>query len=273
MKSIILALIVTLTLNAANVSEKDKAVYLGDIKNLIVATQKTRGGTYNFLNGSDFAQFGVFEERTKIKNHLRTLRRKSKVATPSIDKEFDILKKQLKSTNKMAFKLDPLIAFQAYSTLVEKMILIGEEAQKKFYSKNGALNNQISHLMMSTILPLTDGLGKLRGLGSGIIARTECEEEEVELMQSYIDEINTNLKKLDKDLSSLGKKYPKLYPKDLFSKFNKYSAELKAYVAFANTKVIDKSDINEDPNQYFDDGTKLIKSTVYFFKINQKLLY
>ncbi len=273
MKSIILALITALTLNAGNVSAKDKAVYLSDIKNLVVATQKTRGGTYNFLNGSDFAQFGVFEERTKMKNHLRTLRRKSKVATPSIDKEFDTLKKQLKSTNKMAFKLDPLIAFQAYSTLIKRMMEIGQEAQKQFYSKNGEHNNRISQLMMHTVLPLTDGLGKLRGLGSGIIARTECEEEEVELMENYIDEINTNLRKLDKELSTLGKKYPKLYPKDLFSKFNKYSADLKTYVNFANTKIIDKSDINEDPNQYFSNGTNLIKSTVYFFKINQKLLY
>jgi hypothetical protein len=261
-----------LGLNAASVSSKDKADYLNDIKNLIVATQKTRGGTYNFLNGNEFAQFGVYEERTKIKNYIRTLRQKSKVTIPSIDKEFDTLKKQLRSTNKMAFKLDPLIAFKAYSTLIEKMISIGKQAQQAFYSNSGELNEKVSHLMMYTIIPLTDGLGKLRGLGSGIIARTECEEEEVELMESYIDEIHTHLKKLDHDLTLLGKKYPKLYPKDLFKKYNKYDGEIKSYIKFAKSKLIDKSDIDEDSNKYFAEGTHLIKSTTEFFKINKQIL-
>ncbi|MEA1919543.1 MAG: hypothetical protein U9N52_06870 [Campylobacterota bacterium] len=271
MKSIFFALITVLTLNAA-ATPKEKADYLGDMKNLVVATQKTRGGTYNFLNGSTIAQFGVYEERTKIKNHIRSLRLKTKIAGPTIDKEFDVLKKHLKSTNKMAFKLDSLIAFQAYSSLVKRMLKIGQETQKHFYAKGGKLNNQVSHLMMFSILPLTDGLGKLRGLGSGIIARTECEEEEVALMQSYIEEINIHLKNLNTELRIIGKKYPKLYPKNIFNKYTKLSSEISAYINFANTKVIDKSNIDEDPNRYFDEGAHLIKSTAYFFNINQQIL-
>ena len=152
------------------------------------------------------------------------------------------------------------------------MIKIAQDAQVYFYAKDGKLNKKTSQLMMSTILPLTDGLGKLRGFGSGIIARGECEEEEVELMEGYISEIKTNLKKMDFNLTALGKKYPKLYPKNLFSKYSKYAGELQAYITFANTKVIDKSKIDEDSNKYFDEGTHLIKSTTYFFTINQQIL-
>ena len=104
MKKIFLMLLM-LVMTASAASDAKKVRYMGNVKDLIVATQKTRGGTYNFLNGSEFAQFGVYEQRSKIKNAFKSLNRQFKIVGPEIDGEFDKLKKQMKGLNKMAFQL------------------------------------------------------------------------------------------------------------------------------------------------------------------------
>ena len=90
-------MVLMLLLTASAASDAKKVRYLESIKDAIVAAQKTRGGTYNFLNGSDFAQFGVYEQRTKIKQAFKALNRQYKVVSPALDNEFDKLYKQKKS--------------------------------------------------------------------------------------------------------------------------------------------------------------------------------
>ena len=82
----------------------------------------------------------------------------------------------MKSLNKLAFQLDPLVSFKAYSSLVNKMIMLGGKVQIELYSDGSRFEKSASDLMMNQIMRLTEGLGKLRGLGSGIAARGECED-------------------------------------------------------------------------------------------------
>lgn len=249
-----------------------KVKYLGTAKDIIISTQKIRGGTYNFLNGSDFAQFGVYDERTKQKKAFKAINRLSYVSGKIIDAEFDKLREQTKSLNNMAFQLEPITSFKAYSTLVNKMISTTQQAQGQFFGKSDPFVKATTHVLVSDLLPLSEGIGKLRGLGSGIIARTYCEDEENELMNEYIDEINTQLKKSVNDLQALNKRYGKKFPAKFNDKLVSLSSNIRKYLDFVNTKVIGKEDINEDSNRYFADGTALIKQVMGLYGITEKAL-
>ena len=265
-------LLMILVLSASAASDAKKVRYMGNVKDLIVATQKTRGGTYNFLNGSEFAQFGVYEQRTKIKNAFKSLNRQFKVAGPEIDGEFDKLKKQMKSLNKMALQLEPLTSFKAYSTLVNKMIYMGGKVQKKLYGDGSVFEQKASDVMMNQIMRLTEGLGKLRGLGSGIAARGECEDEEIDYMEEYVEEVNDNMANVINSMVALNKTYGDKYPAGLNPKLSKYKKDVEIYTKLAKTKLIGQDSIEVDSNKYFSQGTALIGGAIKFYKMNEKAL-
>ena len=271
MKKIIILLLL-IAVSAFAVSDAKKVRYLDTVKDLIVATQKTRGGTYNFLNGSEFAQFGVFDQRSKIKSSFKSLNRQFNVVGPKIDGEFDKLYKQMKSLNKLAFQLDPLTSFKAYSSLIRKMISLGGKVQVELYGDGNDFEKASSRLMMNDIMRLTEGLGKLRGLGSGIAARGNCEDEEVEYMESYVEEVSINMDKVIKTMLNLNKKYSDNYPAGLNLKLVKYKNDVKAYVKLAEMKLIEKETIDVDSNKYFKQGTDLISGAIKFYKMNAKAL-
>lgn len=271
MKKIVMLLLM-LVVTASAVSDAKKVRYLDTVKDLIVATQKTRGGTYNFLNGSEFAQFGVFEQRSKIKSSFKSLNRQFNVVGPKIDGQFDKLYKQMKSLNKLAFQLDPLTSFKAYSSLVNKMISLGGKVQIELYGDGSNFEKSASDVMMNQIMRLTEGLGKLRGLGSGIAARGECEDEEVEYMEGYVEEVNKNMNNVIKSMVALNKSYGDKYPAGLTKKLTTYKKDVLAYIKLAETKLIEKDNIQVDSNKYFKQGTDLIGGAIKFYKMNSKAL-
>ncbi|RLA72005.1 MAG: hypothetical protein DRG24_04075 [Epsilonproteobacteria bacterium] len=271
MKKILLMMLM-LVMTASAASDAKKVRYMGNVKDLIVATQKTRGGTYNFLNGSEFAQFGVYEQRTKIKNSFKALNRQFKVVGPDIDGEFDKLKKQMKSLNKMALQLEPLTSFKAYSSLVNKMISVAGEVQKTLYGTGNDFEKKASSVMMNQIMRLTEGLGKLRGLGSGIAARGECEDEEIDYMEEYVEEVNDNMANVINSMIALNKSNGDKYPAGLNSQLSKYKKDVESYTKLAKTKLIGQDGIELDSNKYFSQGTDLIKGAIKFYKMNEKAL-
>jgi len=271
MKRVIL-LILMLSMTLWATSDAKKVRYMESVKDIIVAAQKTRGGTYNFLNGSEFAQFGVYEQRTKMKQAFKALNRQFKVVGGGIDSEFDKLYKQIKSLNKLAFELDPLTSFKAYSMLINKMIVLGNKVQVKLYGKADAFEQQVSKVMMSDILRVTEGLGKLRGLGSGIAARTEIEEEEVDYLKVYIAEIKLNLNKMILNMARIDKKTPGKYPGTLTKELQKYKGSVEFYISFAEDNLLESDPITIDSNKYFKRGTELISEALDFYEMNAALL-
>ncbi|OQX60506.1 MAG: hypothetical protein B5M52_00015 [Helicobacteraceae bacterium 4484_230] len=268
----ILIFLMVLALSASAASQAKKVRYMGNVKDLIVATQKTRGGTYNFLNGSEFAQFGVYENRSKIKNAFKAINRQFQVVGPEIDAEFDKLKKQMRALNKMAFQLEPLTSFKAYSSLVNKMITVAGKVQKNLFGNGTAFEQKASDLMMNKIMRLTEGLGKLRGLGSGIAARGECEDEEIDYMEEYAEEVAEYMGQVIDTMVNLNKNYGSKYPKGLNNQLVSYRNDVNKYVNLAKTKLIGQDNIKLDSNKYFAQGTSLISGAIKFYKMNEKAL-
>lgn len=261
--------VLVLTTSMLYANEVKALSYLGNVKNIIISTQKIRGGTYNFLNGSEFAQFGVYEERSIQKNYFKNLDRSYAVGGKELDSAFDTLRTQTKSLNKISFQLEPIDSFKAYSTLVNKMIKTNQKASQSFFKEAEPMVKISISIMVDNLIPLSEGLGKLRGLGSGIIARSYCEEEEIDMMYSYVSEINKNMLAVENITKQWHKENPKSYTKKMMEKVEVLSEEVKEYKLFAKLKVINMKNIKENSNDYFDQGTGLIGKVMELYRLNE----
>ena len=270
MRYLLMILVVSINLLFAN--EVKELQYLGNIKNIIISTQKIRGGTYNFLNGSDFAQFGVYKERSLQKNYFKNLDKSYRIAGKKLDMSFDTLRIQTKSLNKISFQLEPIDSFRAYSTLINKMITTNQEARDTFFKKSDPMIKSTVSIMVDSLIPLSEGLGKLRGLGSGIIARSYCEEEEVDMMYAYILEIQKSLSSLSKKTKLLYKNHANGYTKNMTKNLDNLIKEVREYKLFAKLKVINKTNIKENSNTYFDRGTGLITKVMELYRLNENMV-
>ena len=264
-----LLLLLVLSASAASYTQSKSVEYINSIKELVIATQKTRGATYNFLNGSEFAQFAVFEQRSKAKRLYRSLKKQHAAVDAKTNERMDDLGKKLRHLNRIALELEPIVAFKAYSVLVKNMIDVGGKTSDTVFAKGDAFSKQVSSFMMTKLLPLTESVGKVRGIGSGVIARSYCEEHETELLTDYIDELKQNLTAMTGEINKLIKKNKK-YPTSI--KLDRINSDIHAYITLVETKVIDQDKIALDPNKYFDQGTAIISKVLAVYDTNEALL-
>ena len=268
----ILMLLVLGTLSLSAASEFKKLQYMGTVKDIVISTQKIRGGTFNFLNGSTAAQFIVYTERSNQKKAFRSLAYQSMYVPVRLASEFNDLHKQMNSLNDMAFELEPIMSFSAYCTLIKKILKTDQQMQKIYFDKSSPMVQSITKVMTDDLLPLSEEVGKLRGLGSGIIAKTTCEDEEVAMLDESIDEIKVCLNNTIHHLQSLNVKYAQQYPQGFNDKLVELAVEINRYIKFAETKVMEQKKITENPDLYFNNGTKLIGRVMELYEANEKIL-
>ncbi len=171
--------------------EPSDKVYLhliSSVKDVVISTQKTRGLTNSFMNGNVAAQLLVYAQREEMMKDLDTLKKVSTEAKLSKNyrAEMDTLIKNLKKLNKKALKKNAADVFDTYTQLIESwLVLNGKIIDARF--KGGKQDIYVAVKMLnSTLLPLTENIGKLRGMGSGIAARGHCKAKEIPEMQSFI---------------------------------------------------------------------------------------
>ncbi|MEA3373367.1 MAG: nitrate- and nitrite sensing domain-containing protein [Campylobacterota bacterium] len=249
-----------------------KIAYIDSLKDLIVATQKTRGLTNNFMNGNVVAQLLVYHERSEMKKALRALKRQKMSVDTTTQQKIVELKKALKQLNKKAFKQPSGQTFQNYTEMINEMLALGSNIAQNSFSKNEKFTQQATALMMSVVLPLTEQIGKTRGLGSGIVARGHSLDIEVPKMTGFVNEAERLSGKLAADTKSIYASNSKKYPSDLVNKVEMINADIRAYVALTREKVIGQKEIKLDPNIYFDQGTAAISKVLTVFTINKTAL-
>ena len=235
-------------------SDKTYLHLVSSIKNVAISTQKTRGLSNSFMNGNVAAQLLVYAQREQMMKDFEAIKKLSEEAKLSDQdrKSIDVLIAKAKKLNKKAFKKESAEVFSAYTGVIEEWIALNgkiidshfKEGNKKIYSAVSMLN--------STLLPLTENIGKLRGMGSGIVARGHCNTKETPKMQSFITNIESYRVAMEHYFKSQGCK--RLAPREL----NKLKEQIDLYTQLAKTKVIGQDQITLDANKFFDQGTAAI---------------
>ncbi len=256
----------------SNSEQADSSVYIGSLKDLVIATQKTRGLTNSYLNGNTAALLLVYANRQEMKKAIGTMESLPMAADPIINSRATAISQSLIRLNNKAFKQEPSVAFSNYTEQIAQALMLAQTVSKRSTKELNPFGQEASAVMMEVMLPMTEYVGQLRGFGSGLAAKGSRSEDELAKVLVLVSEVKTLNIKLQSDMNKLISKYPSKLSPDITTEISAINQSANSYTEFAQNKF--ENDIkNIDPNRYFEDGTKLISKIIKAYNtINSAIL-
>lgn len=254
-----------------NNDQADSSVYIGALKDLIIATQKTRGLTNSYMNGNTVAMLLVYGNRDDMKKAIGTMESLPLAADAVINNRATAISQALIKLNNKAFKMKPSEAFSSYTEEIGQTLMLAQTVSKRFAKDLNPFGKEVSTIMMEVMLPMTEYVGQMRGFGSGLAAKgsvSKTELEKILVLSSQIKKLNTELQQR---MAQLISKYPDKYSSDIKGEISNVDDAVKSYTSFAESKFMNDVESIE-PNTYFDNGTKLISLIIKAYNTNNKAL-
>ncbi|ADN08404.1 nitrate- and nitrite sensing domain-containing protein [Sulfurimonas autotrophica] len=276
MRLILLTLFILINLEAkslfSNNNQADNSIYVGALKDLIIATQKTRGLTNSYLNGNTVAMLLVYTSRDNMKKAIGVMESLPLAADPVINKRATSISQSLIKLNNKAFSLKPSVTFSKYTEEIEQALMLAQTVNKRTSKDLNPFGKEASEIMMQTMLPMSEYVGQLRGFGAGLAAKGSANKQELEKIYVLAQKVNNLNSQLDKQMQELQNKYPNKLPSILTTSISSLNNQAKDYSKYA----LDRFKNNPksiDADGYFDRGTQLISSIIKIYDAtNQALL-
>lgn len=255
-----------------NHHQADNSKYIEALKELIVATQKTRGVTNSYLNGNVSALLLIHSYKDEINKAIGTMESLPLASDSIVSQRSTEISHALIELNYKALKRKPAEVFENYTELIEKMLLLAQTISKHGSKELNPLGKDASKIMMEDILPLAEYLGQLRGLGSGIIAKGSIDENEKIKIMALIASADKLTYKFQTDMKKIASKYKESYPSDMHSKLGKINSSVQKYTDMAKIQVLKVKKDSTNPDKYFSSGTDVIALLMDVFDVNNKAI-
>jgi len=271
---IITALIFTLNAKSlfSNSEQKENSKYIGSLKDLVIATQKTRGLTNNYLNGNTTSMLLVYGTRKDMKKAIGTMESLPLASDPVINSRATSISQSLISLNRKAFNKNPAVVFSQYTELIEQTLMLAQTVSKRGSENLNPLGKELSTIMMEVILPFTEYVGQMRGMGSGIVAKREITSKQNAQMLAIINEIENLNSKLLNDMQIVISKNKSHFDADISIRLAQIEQASKAYINLTKIDVLKKKESKLNTNSYFNQGTDLISLLIEVYNINNKVI-
>jgi len=275
MRLFLLTLLLLVNLQAkslfSNEDQTNTSKYIESLKNLILATQKTRGLTNSYLNGNTAAMLLVFANRDDMKSAIGNMEALPLAADPVINTRATAISQTLIKLNRKAFKQEPAKIFAAYTEQIEQTLMLAQSVSKRFSKDLTSFGKDISAVMMEIMLPMTEYTGRLRGLGAGIAARGKVSKDDMENIAMLSYKLQSLNEKLQDQMTQIIAKYPNKLPSSISKELSMINKEVKSYSEFAQ-KTLLKTPQKVDPDNYFENGTKLISIIIKAYDTSNKAI-
>ena len=281
MRILFIITVLIFSLNAksilSNTDQADDSKYLGALKDLVIATQKTRGLTNNYLCGNSAALILVFDNRRDMQTALNNLNSLPLSSNPAINNKASDISQALIKINDNAIKYkdtknNTLLVFEQYTELISQTLTLAQTV-KEYTSKNcSPLGKDLSTIMTEVILPLSEYVGQMRGMGAGIITKGEITKEQEKKMLLLITKIESLTSKLIADTKLIASNNKESFDSNLNSKLVSLKKSGRDYTSLTITEVLSKRKSTLDSDIYFDNGSNLISILIDIYNINNKAI-
>lgn len=252
------------------VAEKEKLgiEYLISLRPIYTNMAKTRGMTNAFLNGEVDLETKIKSMRDKIEKYFSNLEAVDASLSSILKtkgKVSDIIERWQKLQH-MSFSLSAEKSFAEHTFIIEKALDLNEH----IIESSGLIldSNVASHFLMDASflrLPvLMENMGKARGVGSGIAAKGNYTPESFLQLVNYVDTINVTLKKMNHALQIVFNEDSE-YASKLALVSGQADKEVKEFIMLSKNSLINPVNIKIEAVDYFDGGSKAIKSVVKLF--------
>lgn len=262
MKLILLIFILITSIEAkllfTNEQQEENSVYIGALKDLLIASQKTRGLTNSYLNGNEADILLVYNNRNDMKKAIGVMESLSMSADPVLNARATKISQELIKLNAKAFKTkDPKEVFASYTEQIDNILMLAQAVNKREAKKMSNYAQQSSHIMMETMLPMTEYIGQLRGFASGLAAKGYVTKDDENHIHALMGEIQRLSNELKNEALELMNKFPTQKPKEFIAELEKINKIAMSYIDFSEKKFL-IGEIDVDPSNYFENGTKVI---------------
>ncbi|MDD2905728.1 MAG: nitrate- and nitrite sensing domain-containing protein [Sulfurimonas sp.] len=255
----------------SNDNQANNAKYINSLKDLVIATQKTRGLTNSYLNGNESALLLIHGNQRDMRIAIGVMESLPLASNPIVLDRATNISQALVQLNNKALKLDPNVSFDGYTEQIEQTLMLAQTISKQGSENLNTLGKEASALMMETILPLTEQIGKMRGMGSGIIAKGSIKNDQKFAMMAMLGEIEDLKSKLQTHMNAILSKNKDKYDANIENNLLLVQKSILAYADITRTKVLsDSSSLNAD--DYFTQGTDIISTLINVFDSNNKAI-
>ena len=277
MRLLLLSIFLVMSLQAksffSNSQQADSSVYIGALKDLIIATQKTRGLTNSYLNGNPTAMLLVYGNRDDMKTAIGTMESLPLAADTVINTRATAISQALIKLNNKAFKMKASDVFSGYTEQIGQTLMLAQTVNKRFSKDLSPFGQQVSTIMMEIMLPMTEYVGQMRGFGAGLAAKGSVEQSQYEKIIVLANQIQKLNKKLQSEMMLVASQHKDKYASNIQSEISAVDNAVRAYITFAQNNFKDTASVkNVDPDDYFEQGTKLISLIIKAYNANNKAL-
>ena len=275
MRLVLLTFLLVFNLQASslftNKEQLNTSKYIDSLKNLILATEKTRGLTNSYLNGNSAAMLLVFASRGDMKSAIGNMESLPLASDPVINSSATAISHAVINLNHKAFKEAPKKVFSAYTVQIEQMLMLAQSVSKRFAKDLTPFGKNISSTMMEIMLPMTEYTGKLRGEGAGIAAKGKATRAQVESIQALLYELQSANTKLQNSMATIMSTYSGKLSQTTKMKLAFIKKEIQNYIMLVQTKLL-KNPQSVDANKYFDKGTNIITDVVSVYNMSNEAI-
>ncbi len=252
-----------------NIDFSQKELYgtqlLPSTKDLLLSTQLLRGTTASYLSGNTTAKSKIPELKNRVKEALKNIKENySKTKIQDVNNLAIQIDNDLNSLMNNSLSLSPKTCFNKYTKIIQKeldlIVLVGDNSNlildpelDSFYLMDAVINK----------LPIIlENAGKLRGLGSSILAKGEITNEEIVELSKISIVLEQTLHSLVNGYDTIYRTNPKLknilenQKKELMDKFNNFNNMVQNHTI---------TNQNIDSNKFFSQGTDVINIAKIFY--------
>jgi len=257
----------------SNKEQESNAKYINELKNLVIATQKTRGLTNSYLNGNESALLLIQANKRSMKKAIGEMEALPLSSNPIISSRATSISQALIKLNSKAMTQKASTTFKSYTEQIEQTLMLAQTVSKQGSQDLNKLGQEASAIMMETILPLTEQIGRMRGMGSGIVAKKAMKDTQKYAMIAMLNEIDDLESKLQAQMSLITASNSEYYSSTVAIDLQKLHKSVKDYISLTNTKVISSTVARGcSSSEYFDHGTDIISILMLIFDANRKAI-
>jgi len=255
----------------SNSDQADNAKYINALKDLVLATQKTRGLTNSYLNGNESSLLLIHGNQRDMKRAIGTMESLPLASNPTINDRATSISQALIKLNNKAFKLEAAVAFDGYTEQIEQTLMLAQTVSRQGSENLNPLGKEASTVMMEVILPLTEQIGKMRGMGSGIIAKNSISSNQKFAITSMLGIIDDLDSKLQVDMGVIIASHKDMYDTTISRNLITLQKEISTYTTLTKMKVL-KGGEGLNSSDFFTQGTDIISILVNIFNSNNKAI-
>ncbi len=260
-----------------NNAQKEASTYITSLKNLVIATQKTRGMTYTYLEGDKSVVFRIMDFRKEMKKALLELELSELGENVALKGREESLSNNLVRLSRKGMKMKSDEMFTEYTIEIENILILANIAYNITSDDMDNTSYETLKNLLQVALPLTENLGQLRAFGSGALAQMSNDNEvnplKMDKLHFLLVEIENSFKKFKISTSSIMNSYDKIDRIELDIAMKKSQYTIDKLLNITSDVIVSKTNGKLKPEEYFKLATSSIESILRVYTIQNKAIH